>query len=390
LAKIVFITSRFPYPLNKGDKLRVYFQLKSLAEEHEVYLIALDEKKIADDLFQELSFCKSIHVFIIPLYKRILALPLSVFRNIPLQVGFFYNAATNKKIQTLISEIAPTTIHCHLIRTTEYVKQIKSIPKSLDFMDAFAAGMDKRQLFERNVWKRMLFKYEAKQLRKYEKKVFDFIDRFSIISDQDRLLMEHSRSSEIKVIPNGVDLDSFYPRSDEKKYDILFMGNLGYPPNIEAVYFIVNELLPLLRKVKPEIKLLIAGVEASNRMKRFQSSTIDVVEHFQHISDSIAMSRIMLAPMFMSIGLQNKILQAMAMKVPCIVSRASNNAIHAPAGSAVIEANTASEFAEQVLRMLENSNHATAIADAGYEFVLKNYTWLKQHKLLNHLITSSH
>jgi hypothetical protein len=142
LAKILFITSRFPYPLNKGDKLRVYFQLKHLAEANEVHLIAINETKVSDKHLEAISpFCKSIHIFVLPLHKRIIQLMISPFKKIPLQVAFFYHDGIKKKIERLAEEIKPNHIHCHLIRTTEYVKEISKITKSLDFMDAFSKGM---------------------------------------------------------------------------------------------------------------------------------------------------------------------------------------------------------------------------------------------------------
>ena len=173
MAKILFITSRFPYPLNKGDKLRAYFQLKYLAKENEVHLVAINEANISDKDLDCLSpFCKSIHPFILPLHKRIFQLFLSPFRRIPLQVAFFYDNGIKKKIERITEEIKPDLIHCHLIRTTEYVKDISKIRKSLDFMDAFAKGMEKRQKIEPNIFKRIIFIYEKTNFITMRRKSF--------------------------------------------------------------------------------------------------------------------------------------------------------------------------------------------------------------------------
>jgi glycosyltransferase involved in cell wall biosynthesis len=376
LAKIIFITSRFPYPLNKGDKLRVFFQLKYLSEKFEIHLIALEKNAISKDHYDAvLPYCKSIHIFIIPVHKRIFQLILSPIKKIPLQVAYFYNRKINKTIISLINEVKPDYIHCHLIRTTEYVKGIENISKSLDFMDSFGKGMEKRQLIESNVFKRLLFCYEKNQLFRYENHVFDFIDKFAIISEQDKNSIKSPRVNEIYIIPNGVDFDSFYPRFEDKKYDILFMGNLGYPPNIEAVMYLSNKIMPILKTHKPKIKLLIAGINAPNRIKKLQSENIDVIENFKNISDSIAISRIMLAPMQISIGLQNKILQAMAMQTPCIVSTVSNNAIKAPINKAIIEANTPQEYSKNIIELLNNEERANEIGLEGFRFVKEKYSW---------------
>lgn len=387
MAKILFITSRFPYPLNKGDKLRVYFQIKYLARNHEIYLVAIDEKDIPREHIEALSpFCKSVHVFVLPFYKRVLRLALSPFKKLPLQVAFFYDGKIKKKIERLARETAPDHIHCHLIRTTEFVKNMTGPGKSLDFMDAFGIGMEKREAVEPNVFKRILYAYEKNRLYDYEAKVFGFMDTFCIISGQDKNAIRSPRAEEIRIIPNGVDFESFFPREKEKTYDILFMGNLGYPPNINAIAFITDEIMPLAIKHKPDIKLLIAGIDAPKHVRLLQSENIDVIEHFDHIGDSIAMSKIMLAPMKISIGLQNKILQAMAMKTPCIVSTSSNKAIHAPNGKAVIEADTADEFCQAIMQLLHDDVRAREMGEEGYRFVKERYSWERQNDLFVELM----
>lgn len=387
MAKILFITSRFPYPLNKGDKLRVYYQLKYLAEENDVHLIAINEKQIKDKDFNAiLNFCKTVNVLVLPIYKRVFQLFLSPFRRIPLQVAYYYNGKLNLEINKIIKDINPDFIHCHLIRTTEYVRNIKRIYKSLDFMDAFGKGMEKRQKIEPNIFKRFLYYYEKKMLYSYEAKVFEFMDNFCIISSQDKDSIKSSMASKIKIVPNGVDFEMFYPRTESKIYDLLFMGNLSYPPNIDAVLFLSNEILPIVKKSKSDIKLLIAGIGAPNKVKQLQSENITLIENFDDISDSIAISRILLAPMRLSIGLQNKILQAMAMKTPCIVSSLSNNAIKAPNKIAILEANTPQEFSECIIELLNDANKASALGNAGYAFVKQHYSWSKQNELLTDLI----
>jgi glycosyltransferase involved in cell wall biosynthesis len=301
-------------------------------------------------------------------------------------VAYFYNGKIRKQIENKIAQINPDAIHCHLIRTTEYIKNVKNIPKSLDFMDAFGIGMEKRQNTERNFGKRLLFAYEKNRLYKYEKQVFSFVDWFCIISEQDRDSIKSKRKGEIKIIPNGVDFDAFYPRNEKKKYDIVFMGNMGYPPNIAAVQFLASEIMPLVIIAKPTIKLLVAGVGAPKSIKMLHSKNIDVIENFEHISDSIAISKIMLAPMQISIGLQNKILQAMAMKTPCIVSPASNNAIKAPNDFAIVEASSPTEYAEVIIDLLDKPLMAAKIGKNGYDFVKENFSWPAQNKLLEDLI----
>lgn len=387
MAKIVFITSRFPYPLDKGDKLRVFFQLKHLAKDHEIHLITINETKVSKDQLEKVQlFCKSVHHFKLPVYKRIFQMILSPIKGIPFQVAYFYNRKIKKGINDLIFQIKPDIIHCHLIRTTEYVKHIHQPKKSLDLMDAFGMGMERREQVEKNIFKRWVFGYEKRLIYKYEEQMFTHFDRFCIISQQDKEFIKGLRKKEISIIPNGVDFEMFYPRDVQKKYDLVFMGNLGYPPNVNAIQFLVNEILPLIQNKRSDVSLLLAGVGAGTPVKELQSNHVHLIEHFDNISDSMAMSRIMVAPMRISIGLQNKIIQSMAMGMCCVVSSQANNAIKAPNGKAIIEADTPHNFANKILELLNNENKANEIGNEAYHFVREHFSWERQNKLLYKLL----
>ncbi|MCD4679331.1 MAG: glycosyltransferase [Bacteroidales bacterium] len=390
MSKILFVTSRFPYPLSKGDKLRVYFQLKCLSKNNVIHLIAINENNVINEHVQILSpFCKSINIFSTSKTKRLLSIATSFFKRWPFQIGYFYNSAINKKIKKLITEIEPDYIHCHLIRAAEYVKEFSGIEKSLDYMDAFSIGMKKRADIEKNPFKKLLFLYEYKRLEKYEASMFEYFNRFSIISNQDRIAIKHPRASEIKVVPNGVDFDSFYPRNSKKLYDICFMGNMSYPPNIDAVHYTINQIFPLLIKRKAEIKFLIAGISPPKSIKALQSLNIDIIENFNHISDSIAMSKVIISPMIVSIGLQNKIIQAMAMKVPNVVSKSANNAIQATHGQTILEANTPDEYVNNILLLLNDEEKRLNLTEDAYNFVIKKYNWEIVNTILENTIKGS-
>jgi len=311
----------------------------------------------------------------------------SLWKRTPLQVAYFYNKKIGKDIQKSVANIKPDYIHCHLIRTTEYVKEITNIPKSLDFMDAFASGMQKRLNIETNLFKKLLFRYEQKKLKAYEAKAFEYADRYCIISNQDKDAVHNPDSKPIEIVPNGVDFDMFFPRNENKTYDLVFMGNMTYPPNQVAVEFLQKEIMPLVLEKRPSTTLLIAGIGA-NGIKKDHSKNVTIIEHFEHISDSIAFSKIMVAPMRISIGLQNKIIQALAMQVPCVVSPSSNKPIGATPGKSIIEAGSANEFSTEILALLDDESKLENIAINGHSFVKNHFSWEKQNNTLIRLILS--
>lgn len=384
--KILFLVSRVPYPLEKGDKLRAFNHLKLLSEKHEITLIALNDTELHPEAEQILSrYCKRLHILDISVGLRVLSLISAAFTGKPFSTGYFYNKIAQDIINEIIEEVHPAHIFCQLTRVTEYAKNVKDIPKTLDYQDAFAKGMEKR-ISKEPFYLRWLFKMEYKRLSNYEAEVFDWFDNKIIISNQDKENIAHPHKQNIVVVPNGVDMEFFKPRETEKKYDLLFTGNMAYPPNIESVVFLVNEVLPLVMKQKPQIKLLIAGATPVARVKDLQSNNVEVSGWVDDMRDFYAASKLFIAPMQISIGLQNKLLEAMAMNVPCITSELANNALHGTHNENILVCKQPQEYADAILRLLDNPAEAEQLANAGHEFVKQQYGWKKMTEPLLRLI----
>ncbi|HXB13638.1 MAG TPA: glycosyltransferase, partial [Bacteroidia bacterium] len=338
--KILFTLSRFPYPLEKGDKLRAYYQIKNLSAHHEVVVFALSDKTItADELKQVEKICKKAEVFHLSRFSILINLFKALFGKLPLQVAYFYSSKAKKQLDELIKNDKPDHIFCQLVRTAEYVKDNESIPKTLDYMDVFSKGVERR-ISTAPFYLRPIYKMEYKRLSAYEENVFTRFKNKIIISKQDRDLIPHPQKESIVVISNGVDTDYFKPSPNPspnlspkgerfKEFDILFSGNMNYPPNIESAEYLVGKILPLVKKKYPNVKVLISGANPSQRILSLASDNVKISGWVNDIRENFACSKMLVAPMFLSIGLQNKLLEAMAMQIPCITSTLANNALGA-------------------------------------------------------------
>ena len=256
--KIFILLSRFPYPLEKGDKLRAYNQIKYLSKNHEIHLCAINDIKLTKDNIAALQpFCKSISVLRIKRFNILTNIIRAFFNGKPLQVGYFYNRNAQQKINKLLRDIQPDHIYCQLIRVSEYVKN-QPIAKTLDYQDVFSKGAERRSKTATFIL-RPLLRFEYKRLLKYEKDIFDYFDNKTIISVPDRDFIPHPEKDKIVVVINGVDTSFFKPMQVKKEYDIVFTGNMGYAPNVNAAGFLAKEILPLVHQKKPGVTLMLAG-----------------------------------------------------------------------------------------------------------------------------------
>lgn len=385
--KLFFIVSRFPYPLTKGDKLRAFHQIRGLSETFDVYLCALTDEKVPGTYIGVLKpFCAEIMLHRLGWFSIVLnTLRFLFFSSKPIQAGYFYNAGLARKIKDDISRIRPDHIYCQLIRTAAYAIDAAGIPKTLDYMDALSAGMERRSESASGILRR-LYTLEADRLRKYEHALLDKFDNAVVISESDRNLIFHFSNEDIKVVPNGVDLDYFRAVDKIPAYDLLFTGNLSYPPNVMTVHFLVGKIMPLVWKVRPRTTLLISGANPSRRLLGLSDENVKVSGWIEDIRKSYASASVFIAPMLIGSGLQNKLLEAMAMKLPCITSELANRALGAETGTSILVGRNAAEYAGHIIELLENKEKAAGLAEKGYSFVTSNFSWEKNNSHLSSIL----
>lgn len=387
--KLFILLSRVPYPLDKGDKLRAFNQIKQLAQHHKIVLLALNDSLLDNEGITELKkYCVAISVIRFNKLTIFFNLVRALFTGLPFQVGYFYFGKAQKKVNELIKKHQPDHIYCQLIRTAEYVKHHTHIPKTLDYMDVFSKGMERR-IESAPFYMKPLLRMEYKRLIKYENKVFDYFDNKTIISEQDKNLIPHPKKQQIQVVPNGVDTTYFKPMVRNKECDILFNGNMNYPPNIESVEFLVNKIMPIVWQTLPDTRVLISGANPHARVLALKSSKVEVSGWVDDIRENFAKSKLLVAPMQISIGLQNKLLEAMAMQLPCITSSLANNALGAVPDEQIIVSNTPEEYATAIVNVLQNPEKARKIAVNGYKYAVTHFNWTNTTALLDKLLYST-
>jgi glycosyltransferase involved in cell wall biosynthesis len=302
---------------------------------------------------------------------------LAFFSAKPFQVHYFFDRGIAKKLRLAADGIGPDAVYCQLIRCSEYVKNWHQYSKTLDFMDALSAGQQRRAA--RAPWYIKLFvKEEAKRLTAYEHLIFDYFEHHCIISEQDRRLIYHPNAGSIRVIPNGIDSSYFIPNiPSEKQYDLLFTGNMSYPPNVEGACRLVNEVLPLVIRKRPEVRVLIAGANPSQAVRSLAGPSVVVSGWLKDMRDAYSSSAVFVAPMQSGSGMQNKLLEAMCMEVPCVTTSLAAEPIGASHMQECLVGNTNEQLAEHIVGLLDDRAEAGRLGKNGRLFVIQQFDWAK-------------
>ena len=227
-------------------------------------------------------------------------------------------------------------------------------------------------------------------MARYEAGIFNRFDHKTIITEVDRSLIPHPDRDDIVVVPNGVDFERFSCHGERKEYDLIFSGNMGYAPNVDAALFLAENILPELLPDFPDLKLVLCGASPSPRVLALQGEHVLVTGWVDSMAEWYAKSKVFVAPMRMGTGLQNKLLEAMAMSLPCVTSPlAAKPLMEAGQHHAVLTCETAGQFADTLRRLLQDAEYSQEVATAGNQYVRQYYDWKAAVDLLENVMTGS-
>lgn len=339
--------------------------------------MALTDRRITDeDLHAVQDYCVSVETINLSLWRKILGVFRSFFLRLPFQTGYFYHPGVRKVLQRVMNHKQPDVVFCQLVRVAGYLKEL-DVPKVLDYQDALSMNM-KRRSAKAPFLTGWLFGWEAKLLRRYEAYILEKFDRCMIISEPDQRAIQHPKSDTILVVPNGVDSEFFTAdQSVKTEYEVVFTGNMGYAPNVLGAGWLAGEIMPQVRKTLPGARLLLAGASPSASVRRLASEYVKVTGWMDDIRDAYRSSIVFVAPMLTGSGLQNKLLEAMSMNMPCVTTSLANAALDGVHGEEILVADTTAQMTESIVKLLTDQDFANRISRGGHKMVLQRYSWEK-------------
>jgi sugar transferase (PEP-CTERM/EpsH1 system associated) len=389
--KILVVLPRFPWPLDKGDKLRAYHQVVELSKRHEIYLFAVSHRRVEPEQVEALEpYCREIRVVHLNRFVCGLNILRNWFSSKSLQMGYWNTKHSKRACKVFAREVQPDVVYSQMVRTMPLVARLP-FPKVMDFQDALSMNTERRMEQSRGLWHYLLH-FEFKMLRSSEYKAFSVFDALTIISEVDSEAIPHKKNGEIHIVPNGVDFDYFntnaLTRSDVNAFSLCFCGNMAYAPNVDAARYLVNEVMPLVWSRIPSATLLLAGADPKPSVRALASKLVTVSGRLDDIREAYASSQIFVAPMRLGSGLQNKLLEAMAMRVPCVTTSIANTPLGAVDGQEILVGDTPEALADALVRLLESQELCDSIAAAGNRFVTTHYSWSSAVEPLEQILQS--
>ena len=306
-----------PYPPYRGDKLKIYNLATELSANHELHLITIAENQEDLDSISALQkpLFTSIQYVYRPKWRSALSAALGLFSKRPIQVSYFRSKAFAQKFKQLLNDHDFDAIHVQHLRMAQYFEEGAPSNAILDLPDAFSLYWKRRESAAKNPFDRAFRGLEFSRLANYEKLMLPKFAQSLVCSTEDRDYLIDAGITNVDVLPNGVNLKSFSPQGSDAivKNRILFTGNMDYAPNVDAVQYFVNEIFPLILEKHPESQFVIAGQRPVKAVLDLASDRIEVTGFIENLASEYAKANVVVSPLRIGAGTQNKVLEALAM-----------------------------------------------------------------------------
>lgn len=385
--KILMICYRFPYPLIGGPQIRVYHIGRILSENYQVDLLALNEGKVNASHLTDLEskFNKVVPFSFDPIRFKINVLKGLLSRE-PLETHYFCFKKVRRWIADHYHEY--DLIFCVDVRMAKYLLGVKS-RKVIDLMDATSLYYERAAKRASKLWK-FIYGMESKRLLKYELKMIREFDKAFIISMSDKRYLANCyrlANDSLTVLPNGVNEDLFSRWDSFKKKEgnyLVFLGKMSYFANVDAVDYFARKVFPLIKEQIKDIRFVIVGVSPTKEVIRLgQMEGVEVTGFVNDAYEYLEEAKVVVAPLRVAAGIQNKILEAMVLgKTVVTTSFGAAGIAGGVDGKHFVVADTEEEMASKILDLIDDKSQRENIGRNARRLVEEKYRWSSIKKIL--------
>lgn len=381
--KILFLAHLFPLPLDSGGKIKSFCTLKTLAQHHEVRLLAYVRNELESAMLSEVRrVCAETDV--VSLRRSAVRSAWDAFAALALGKSFVvardFRRDMIEAFKKVLAEFEPDVVHIDHLQMAQFV----------DFGDSrYKTVLDQHNV-EYLIVKRMAETAESAVVRQYAQLEWPKLMRYELdvcrrsdlvitVSEQDKSTLHAMDSSlqNIYAVPIGIDVDAVpvVKRSSNTR-NLLFLGAMHWPPNIDCVLWFYKEILPLIKAEIPDCIFTIAGQRAPKSVTSLASDPS--VRVIGYVADQAAVAKdcsVFIVPLRSGSGVRVKILNAMAMGLPIVSTSIGAEGIEVEHGKHLLIADTPDEFAKSVVSVLQNASLADILGQNARQLVCERYSY---------------
>src|SRR5215472_1209780 len=389
--RIFFVCQRVPFPPDRGDKITTFNEIRHLSMAHEVHLFCLaDGRRDLENIPGLSDYVLSVTaVPVTGLRSRLRALTALVTGK-PLSVAAYNEKRLHNAIKEQFSALKPDLIMVYSCNVAQYAEDFPQVPRLMQFAELDSSRWG--QYAKRSpIPLRWIYAIEQRRFFAYEQRIARaFSHALVCTAIEQREFQRLIPGVPVSLVGNGVDLDYFRPAASPKQPgSIVFTGVMDYLPNVDAVIWFCNKALPLIQAQIPDATFVICGSRPTVAVHRLAKKPgVTVTGWVPDTRPFLDRAEVFVAPLRMGRGIQNKLLEGLAMGLPCIASTAASTGVVIPDGEGILIADVANEFAGHVVRLLREGDFRTAMTRKARAAMEANYQWATQLAALDRVIAA--
>lgn len=375
--RILFTSPWFPFPAVNGSKIRISYLVRALAHGHDVSLISFVREGEIVDVESAKAICKRVEIVpwreFTPNSLRAL---IGFFSPQPRAVFDTWQPEMSRKIWQSVETITPDIVISSETATASYLRRGMTIPSLAEDVELgvlYDAGRNSASLL-----RRLRHRLTWEKHHRYMRRLLERFGNCTVVSERERALVRSiAPGVAVSVLPNGVDTKALNMQTETKnRNQLIFNGALTYSANFDAMKYFLAEIFPRIYKVKPSVRLQITGSYEGVPIERLNlNENVELTGFLDDIHGAVAHAAVCVVPLRIGGGTRLKILEAMALGTPVVSTSKGAEGLEVTSGENIIIADDEKEFAEAVLRLLEDVEYAAQIARNARQLVEEKYDW---------------
>jgi sugar transferase (PEP-CTERM/EpsH1 system associated) len=393
MAKVLFLAHRYPYPPNKGDKIRAFHIAEHLRAKHAVSLGFMTTPGDAEPDLSWAGNFASFHGGTISRPMRFFRAGVALLTGAPLSVATFFDGGLARWVRDFIARERPAAVFVFSSAMAQYVPA--ELPQGtrliLDFCDVDSEKW--RAYAAKQTWTRAwIFAMEARRLLAFDRAQAKRAHASLFVSEDEKRVFDRlspATAAKHKAVANGVDVALYdpakvAPRAGAAK-TIVFVGMMDYWPNIDAATWFAREIFPLIRAKHGDARFQIVGARPTAAVTALATlANVEVTGSVPDVRPYVAAAAVVVAPLRIARGIQNKVLEGMAMARPVVTTPDALEGINAARGRDVLVGASADEIAAAVTSVLDGRADK-GLGQAARAFVVKHHEWSANLRALDDL-----
>jgi polysaccharide biosynthesis protein PslH len=380
--RVLYVTHRVPYPPDKGDRIRNYHVLRELSKVARVWLAALADEPVTDEQHTELNnLCERVAIIPAGGRGRWVKAGLSLLTGKSLSEGLFHE---NKLAEQLTAWAGEANFHSTLISASSLARYqqlpaLAKLPAHVDLVD-----VDSQKWFDfadaTRGPKSWLYRTEGHRVRKLEQRLANSASTLSLVSKAETDVFNgFTKPNAALTATNGVDLDYFQPMHlVHPQPACAFVGAMDYFPNIDAAVWFATEIFPHVRASYPDAEFHVIGRKPTAEVLKLGTLPgVKVLGTVPDVRPFVAAARLAVCPIRVARGLQNKVIEAMAMGKPTLSAPAAMAALHAIPGVHLLRPTSVSEWVKAICELWLDIDRRETLGKAARAYVEQYHDWPK-------------